>query len=280
MKAGSKSRQLCGRADFLALAGIFALSEYRTSVFGTYGEEEEQSNQSNSESNATAATLNLETQNEKEVEEPKVSEGRIAESANNSKSERSKTGPKPGDHICYIFNQLKRPEEVELLRWVYGSSFYLIGAYSSMDNRKKNLARRIETTCQDINSSDRIEKAIELIEFDYSEPSEHDFGQTIQKTYPLADVFFDQDQEDLTVKVNRFIELIFQNPFHSPTKDEQGMCLAKSAAYRSADLARQIGAAITTKRGEVISIGFHKPHQFIEVVIFGNARKMPKQPIT
>lgn len=56
-------------------------------------------------------------------------------------------------------------------------------------------------------------------------------------------------------KIDRFIELIFSNPFHSPTKDEQGMCLAKMASYRSADLARQIGAAITTAKGEVISVG-------------------------
>jgi deoxycytidylate deaminase len=225
METGSKCREISKRGDFLALAGIYELSDYRKKTFGTYDDEAESS-----------------------AEDPH-------EHRECNCSEKNKSGPKAGDYICYVFNQLKRPEEVELLRWVYGSSFYLIGAYSSVVTRKMNLARRIETTSEDILQEDRFNKAQDLINFDYSEPVEHDFGQSIQRTFPHADVFFDEGDQDLSSKVNRFIELIFCEPFHSPTKDEQGMCLAKSAAYRSADLARQIGAAITTERGEIISIG-------------------------
>jgi len=73
--------------------------------------------------------------------------------------------------------------------------------------------------------------------------------------FPLADVFFNEKDGELGRSIDRFVETIFSNPFHTPTKDEQGMQLARNAALRSADLARQIGAAITTTRGEVISIG-------------------------
>jgi cytidine deaminase len=223
MEAGTACRRLSQRADFLALAGVHEVREYRKENFGHYEEEEENG------ANSKIFDEKVETINKSRI-------------------------PKVGEYVCYIFNQLKRPEEVEILRWIYGSSFYLVGGYSSLASRQKNLATRIESS-SDFDRSDCLTKALELIDFDYSEVSPDDFGQSIQKTFPKADVFFDESTPGLDVQIDRFVDLVFSNPFHSPTKDEQGMCLAKTAAHRSTDLARQIGAAITTERGEVISLG-------------------------
>jgi deoxycytidylate deaminase len=55
--------------------------------------------------------------------------------------------------------------------------------------------------------------------------------------------------------LERFFELFFGNRFHTPNIDEHGMYMARAAALRSADLNRQVGAAIFNKIGDVISIG-------------------------
>jgi deoxycytidylate deaminase len=162
--------------------------------------------------------------------------------------------PRIKPSTCYFFNQLKHPDEVRILRWLYGASFYLVGVYAPLSLRTKNLSQRINKTSE-LTVQECDEKAVELIDLDYSESSADDYGQSIQKTFPLSDVFFNENSRRLKESVERFVELMFSNPFHTPTKDEQGISLARTAALRSADLARQIGAAITTTRGEVVSIG-------------------------
>ena len=50
------------------------------------------------------------------------------------------------------------------------------------------------------------------------------------------------------------VDLWFGNPFITPTFDEHAMFLAFSAALRSADLSRQVGAVIT-KDSQILSAG-------------------------
>lgn len=51
------------------------------------------------------------------------------------------------------------------------------------------------------------------------------------------------------------MDLIFGCPFTTPTKDEYAMFQAFTAALRSADLSRQVGAVILSENGEVIAVG-------------------------
>ena len=55
--------------------------------------------------------------------------------------------------------------------------------------------------------------------------------------------------------VVRFIDAIFGKADIAPTRWEYGMYAAKSASLRSSDLSRQVGAAIFTSDGELISQG-------------------------
>jgi deoxycytidylate deaminase len=48
---------------------------------------------------------------------------------------------------------------------------------------------------------------------------------------------------------------LFGNVFLTPTRDEHGMYHARSAALRSADLNRQVGAAILTTESDLIAVG-------------------------
>ena len=72
----------------------------------------------------------------------------------------------------------------------------------------------------------------------------------------MADVFVDaRSRTGLTANLARFVELLFGHPFHTPTRDEYAMFHAHAAALRSADLARQGGAAITNEEGDIVAVG-------------------------
>ena len=73
---------------------------------------------------------------------------------------------------------------------------------------------------------------------------------------PERDVFIDStDLVRSRTQINRFVELLFSNPYVTPTIDEYGLFHAKAAALRSADLSRQVGAVIMTDDGEIIAAG-------------------------
>ena len=76
----------------------------------------------------------------------------------------------------------------------------------------------------------------------------------MQDTFPLAD-FFINAKLDITEQVKRFIQLIFGEPFTTPTPDEYFMFLARATALRSCDLSRQVGAVITDPSGAIVSVG-------------------------
>src|SRR6185312_9850533 len=56
-------------------------------------------------------------------------------------------------------------------------------------------------------------------------------------------------------ELRRFVHLLFGSNEITPTHDEYGMYLAKSAALRSSDLSRQVGVAIFRPSGEVLTLG-------------------------
>ncbi len=176
------------------------------------------------------------------------------------REKETKDENKPNKKIAYILKSLKHPEEVSLLRRVYGDSFFLIGVYSSKTQCEKNLKRKIGEGMGSANYEDFAEKAKKLIDRDEKEKEEH--GQRVSQTFHLSDVFITMEDgvegscsEQYKDDLRRFVELIFKNTFHTPTRDEYGMFFAYVAGLRSSALARQVGAAITTEKGEILSVG-------------------------
>lgn len=83
------------------------------------------------------------------------------------------------------------------------------------------------------------------------------------KTFPLADYFVtSESRPDLEKQLKRLVQLTFGNPYVSPTRDEQAMFFAKAAALRSLDLSRQVGAAIVSEDGEILSSGCNEVPRF------------------
>lgn len=161
----------------------------------------------------------------------------------------------PVDGTAYVLNSLKRPEEVDTLRRIYGKSFFLIGAYSPRETRVVTLARGIADSRNKQNSEQFRCQAEELIEKDRADHGDP-LGQAVQKTFPEADIFINIDDETKAEQeVVRFIRLTFRDVFITPRKEEQAMFLAKAMALRSADLGRQVGAAIMSPEGDIVALG-------------------------
>ncbi len=157
---------------------------------------------------------------------------------------------------AYILRQFKTPEEIDLLRRVYGKQFVLISAYAPLANRISVIAdRERRSTSSRITRVAAENRASNLVAQDSREDtSAH--GQNVRDAFPLADVIIDATtQRSCREEVTRFINLLFGNNQISPTRAEYGMYTAKSASLRSSDLSRQVGAAIFLPSGEIATIG-------------------------
>lgn len=155
---------------------------------------------------------------------------------------------------AYILHSLKHPEEVETLRNIYGRFFFAISVYAPRESRVDALAARI-TKSKHLNSLGARAAAERLIEKDELEVGKP-LGQDVKDAFPRADLFLDStDKDQLERNIKRFVELIFGYPYHTPTRDEFGMYHARSAALRSADLARQVGASIASTECDLIAVG-------------------------
>jgi cytidine deaminase len=175
----------------------------------------------------------------------------------------------PAERQAYVLRSLKRPEEVELLRKVYGSRFVLLACYSPASRRRTLLERLIRESRVKPYKATPVHDAEELMRRDEREALPH--GQDVQGTFHRADFFVDASDFDITKKepagrtrprfeleLRRIIEILFGHPRRTPSRDEFGIAQATAAMRRSAELGRQVGAAICTADGDVVSVGVNE----------------------
>ncbi len=185
---------------------------------------------------------------------------------------------KPKDGLVYIIDSLKHPDEVKLLRAVYGTGFYLFAINEAEEYRRNNL-------CEVNNIG--MEDADKLIQRDLEEHLP--YGQKTRRVFELADFhlsvnrwmdFYQHNLPTSTSKkakleakknakinvlegqIKRILELLFGNPFITPTFDEYAMFMAYATGLRSADLSRQIGAVIATPQQEIVAMGANDCPQY------------------
>lgn len=153
---------------------------------------------------------------------------------------------------CFVIDSIKNQAEAKIFREVYGNSFYLIGVLSSQDRKIRNLTR----------GDPSLEKqALKIIEDDYNQRG--DYGQQVAKVFQKADYFFRLEGEaEADTKVQRLAKLILGAEIITPDSAETAMFTAASAARNSACLSRQVGAAIMSKEGEIISTGWNDVPMF------------------
>jgi deoxycytidylate deaminase len=156
--------------------------------------------------------------------------------------------PAVAARVCHIIDSVKNLEELELLRSVYGDMLHVVGVYSPIELRIDRLGKKLS-------KPDEVHR---LINRDSGEES--DSGQRVQDTFPLADFFLRADagtDSQLGNRVRRFLDLMLGTRIITPTVAERAMYAAHSAARNSACLSRQVGAAITSESGEIISTGWN-----------------------
>jgi cytidine deaminase len=171
------------------------------------------------------------------------------------RKEKSGNVDVPAARQAYLLRSLKRPEEVTALRQIYASNLIVIAVHAGRELRVKNMAQRIaksEYSAQEVNYRDKAE---ELVLRDESDERKK-FGQRLRKAFALADVFLDSSNpQRLRQDLNRFLDVLFGKPVITPTRDEVGMAYAYLAGVRSAEMGRQVGAAICDQEGNVVATG-------------------------
>lgn len=161
--------------------------------------------------------------------------------------------PAAGLKRVFLIDSLKHPREVELLRRLYGNSFYVVSVVSRRESREK-IARK--TYQEDSPTEGEIQELLERDEAASEKP-----GQQVRKTLHLGDYFVDNDHwkeeevDPLAEDLSRFVDAVLERTVVRPRRDERGMFAAWSASLRSACLSRQVGAAILDSSGLVLATG-------------------------
>jgi deoxycytidylate deaminase len=159
----------------------------------------------------------------------------------------------PAERHCFIVSSLKRDEELEMLRKLFGQRTLLVSVYEPREQRIENLCRKIASSKNSADPEAHKEVANHLVDTDQKERSNL-LGQRLEDVFQRADVFL-KSGTSFREDIRRFIQLLFQAPYVTPTVDEILMFQARATAQRSADLSRQVGAVIATKTGEILATG-------------------------
>ena len=127
----------------------------------------------------------------------------------------------PVERTAYIIDQIKRPEEAEALRRVYGQQFVLVSCHMPIDTRIRTLAAKIaEGHASEPKSREWLSAAQTLIETDEKESSVL-HGQRVSDVFPLADLIIDATTDKTAnPTLRRFFEALFGNFKISPTRPE------------------------------------------------------------
>lgn len=184
---------------------------------------------------------------------------------------RRASGAEVATETAYIIRQLKRPDEVSLLRRVYGKQFILVSGYGSEQHRRERILEKGKASLPLSTPQPQIdEKTSAILLRDHDEGvSRH--GQHLRDTFHLADVFVDGiNRDQMRTGVDRFVQAFFGRVDIGPTKIEYGMYAAKASSLRSTDLSRQVGAAAFTEDGELVAQGCNEvPKAFGGTYWFG-----------
>lgn len=149
--------------------------------------------------------------------------------------------------LIYLIDSLKHKKEIDELRNIYGKGFYLFAIHSSEESRNNFL----EQTCNVLDK----DKRAELINRDKgADGDKHD--QNTSEAFHLADFFVTENGNSPKIynALLRYMDIIFADPFRTPTFHEYAMFTAHNSAMRSADMSRQVGAVIA-KGTDIISTG-------------------------
>jgi len=148
---------------------------------------------------------------------------------------------------AFIIDSLKNMEELALLQQIYRDILCVFGVFAPDIIRRQRL----------INEGAQERDVGRILDRDRGEVMT--FGQMTQKIFTQADFFIrnDKKEDELRRQILRYLEMVFDTNIHTPTKAEAAMYEASAAGANSACMSRQVGAAIVSSDGELISVGWN-----------------------
>lgn len=164
---------------------------------------------------------------------------------------------------AFIVNQIKRPEESEILRKIYGEQYIQISFHADEEIRVGSLRKKISKDhFEDPKNSKWDVEARNLVNNDATQ-EDIPHGQRVKKVFPSSDVIINcSDLNTFQKQIDRFLRVLFGDSSVTPTTQEYGMELACTAALRSSDLSRQVGAVILNKSMEIQALGCNEVPKF------------------
>jgi len=160
----------------------------------------------------------------------------------------------PAQNTAFILNSLKHPAEIETMRRIYRDRFIAISVHASTDSRREALKQKIAASHERPERAEDFREQTEAIMKRDEHDDERGFGQNVREAFIQGHIYVSTD-EDAKAGIGRYFRLFFGHPFETPTREEYAMFQSHTAALRSADLSRQVGAAICTAQGEIIAVG-------------------------
>lgn len=161
---------------------------------------------------------------------------------------------------AFILRSLKTPDELATLRGIYGDRLIVIGAYSPESLRIEHLAQQIEDSRTKKDRTTWVYQPEDLIDRDTHEAQTG--GQSVTKTFHRADFFMKAWDRIVAAKdIERILRVVFGDPYVTPTIDEFAQFMAAGSARRSAELGRQVGAAIVDECS-VVALGANEVPRF------------------
>lgn len=177
--------------------------------------------------------------------------------------------------LAIVLRSLMHPDEVRTLRRVYGKQLFVISASAPVEERELSLARKIAssrggseeewkpTAASLLNREHAIGEQTSRIGTILGSPVNKQNLLDVSGTFELGDLFVSvRDTERSRLQVRRLVELIFSNPFRTPTRDEYAMVVAHQTGLRSAALSRQVGACLVDEEGDVLAVGCNEAPKF------------------
>ncbi len=189
---------------------------------------------------------------------------------------QSETGVK----IAYIVTTFALSAEVELFRDLYGERFFLIALFASDTTRRwllEEYARRsglsghekheaVDFLLRSGQQNQAVPKSIVKNGLKgISGTAPKTYRQDVSGTYKDADLFLrvhsatsGLEQTADGEEIARLLRVVHGAPVEAVRTDERGIAHAFAAAASSLVLARQVGAAIISTRGDVIATGYNE----------------------
>lgn len=160
-----------------------------------------------------------------------------------------------GNPRAYVLDALRHPEEVRLLRRIYGGAFILVGVVCEEERCLKRVQKKYD-------AGETAASAFMGRDAGAQEP----YGQHVNDAFHLSDFYVDNTPEreihgepnpawDINEHLSRLVKILIHSELMRPTSAETAMYHASIAAMRSACLSRQVGAALVDREGTILATG-------------------------